>query len=177
MSRRVKITLPDPICLQLDRMALNAGQPVSRLAAEIVLDRLARRANELPSLRSSIPTNASEATRPAWLEPSRGSTRWRTWIWQAVVSLYNRYPRALADLSERWWENESCVETLGALAMWRERIDEAGCDPREELEFQTSLNDCSRVLQREIAGAMRPWTPGDPPRRWFGGEDRSQSAG
>ena len=36
MSRRLKITLPDALATQLDELAANAGEPVARLAGQMV---------------------------------------------------------------------------------------------------------------------------------------------
>jgi hypothetical protein len=43
VSRRMKITLPDPLMTQLQELAANNGEPVSRTAARMVCDGLADR--------------------------------------------------------------------------------------------------------------------------------------
>jgi hypothetical protein len=55
---------------------------------------------------------------------------------------------------------------LCALATWRSEIDDAGTDPRDEIAFQTQLNDYAHTLQREGGGVTKTWTPGAPPDDW-----------
>lgn len=40
MDRRVRITLPEPLVRVLERMADEAGEPVARVAAQLVRDQL-----------------------------------------------------------------------------------------------------------------------------------------
>ena len=56
----------------------------------------------------------------------------------AIVGLYARYREALSSLKEGWWRNASHLETLSALAVWRQWIDDAGRDPREELALPST---------------------------------------
>ena len=159
MSQRLKITLPDPVCVRLADMAATSGEPVSRLAAQIVLEQVIYRRHDTEQV-------SGERRRPCWLAPVEGSESWRPAMWNAIVALYRRYPRALSDLTDRWWENESRVETLCALATWRCTIDESGRDPREELEFQDSLESYRKTLKNDVASATRLWNPDDPPMEW-----------
>ena len=165
MSRRLKITLPDPICARLDEMAANSGEPVSRLAAQIVLSRVMYGPGEQYPMTATVDQTSSQQ-RPCWLEPPGENAEWRSQMWDEIVALWSRYPRELADLNDHWWESESLVETLCALATWRRGIDESGRDPREELAFQAGLSECSNSLKGEVTRRMRPWNPGPPPEHW-----------
>jgi hypothetical protein len=164
MSRRLKITLPDPVCEQLSDMAANSGEPVSRLAAEIVRNRVIGTDETVPGLCRQRRITASQ--RPEWLEPLSDDGRWRTLMWEKIEALYLRYRHALSCLADGWWEDESCVETLCALATWRRSIDESGHDPIEELDFQARLAECSTAFQRAAGAGVRSWLPGARPRDW-----------
>jgi hypothetical protein len=164
MSRRLKITLPDPICEQLSDMAASSGEPVARLAAQIVRNKVCAIPENDPA---PLPRRCiASSRRPRWLEPQSDDGSWRASMWEEIEALYRRYPKVLGDLVERWWENESCVETLCALATWRRSIDEMGHDPQEELNFQGCLAKCSEVLQRDATPGARAWTPGRRPDEW-----------
>ena len=104
--------------------------------------------------------------RARWLEPYGGDPTWRQEMWGAIVALHGRYPRALANLKDDWWTDEQHTEMLCALATWRSEIDDAGVDPRDELAFQTQLNDYAHTLRQEGGGVTKMWTPGAPPDAW-----------
>ena len=63
-------------------------------------------------------------------------------------------------------ESEAHVETLWALVVWRQWIDDAGRDPREELAFQVQLSDYGLALRQEGGGVTRAWKPGAAPDEW-----------
>jgi hypothetical protein len=171
MSRRLKITLPESICAQLDDMAASAGEPVARVAAQIVRNRVAFGwAVEGPPAPAPNVRPKTLRSRPSWLKPSENDRTWRDSMWTAIVALYKRYPSVLEDLGDQWWENESRVETLCALVTWRHRIDEAGRDPQEELVFQTYLVKCGEMFHQDIPGGWRPWKPDGSPERWRVGD-------
>jgi hypothetical protein len=88
-------------------------------------------------------------------------------MWGAIVALHGRYPRALSVLKDEWWNDDSHIETLCALAVWRAEIDDTGQDPREELAFQTQLADYSHTLRQEGGGVTKAWKPGVPPAEWY----------
>jgi hypothetical protein len=97
------------------------------------------------------------------------SDEWRLRVgemWGQIVALHGRYPRALANLKDQWWTDEQHTEMLCALATWRAEIDDAGLDPRDELAFQTQLNDYAHTLHQEGGGVTKTWTPGAPPNEW-----------
>jgi hypothetical protein len=98
-----------------------------------------------------------------------GDPTWRLQMWGAIVALHGRYPRALANLKDDWWTDQQHTEMLCALATWRTELDDAGLDPRDELAFQTQLNDYAHTLQREGGGVTKTWTPGAPPDEWASG--------
>lgn len=107
-----------------------------------------------------------EDRRPPWLEPYGGDPEWRSWMWGGIVALYGRYPAALDGLKDGWWKSETHVETLCALVVWRQWIDDAGRDPREELAFQVQLSDYGLALRQEGGGVTRAWKPGAAPDGW-----------
>jgi hypothetical protein len=92
-----------------------------------------------------------------------GDPTWRQEMRGQIVALHGRYPRALANLKDDWWTDEQHTEMLCALATWRSELDDAGVDPRDELAFQTQLNNYTHTLQREGGGVTKTWTPGAPP--------------
>jgi hypothetical protein len=72
----------------------------------------------------------------------------------------------LSSLKEDWWRNATHLETLSALAVWRQWIDDAGDDPREELAFQVQLANYGHALRQEGGSVTRAWQPGAPPVEW-----------
>ena len=63
-------------------------------------------------------------------------------------------------------EEETLLETLCALAVWRAELDDAGVDAREELAFQLQLRELSHVLRAAGGGVSRAWKPGAMPDSW-----------
>jgi hypothetical protein len=174
-SRRLKITLPETLAAQLEELAETTGEPAARLAGQVVREGIADAAAN-GQVRVSRPRPAPAALeapedegpdqRAPWLEPYGGDSQWRQWMWGGIVALHGRYPTALAGLKDDWWEIETHVETLCALAVWRQWIDDAGRDPREELAFQVTLSDYGHTLRQEGGSITRAWTPGAPPDEW-----------
>lgn len=173
-SRRIKVTLPAAVAHQLDRLAMRAGEPPAKVAAQMIRQAITdadrdehtrgRRAREhAPSERDDP---AEQDGRAPWLEPYGGSREWRGLMWGAIVGLHARYPEALSSLKKDWWHNDSHLETLSALATWRQWIDDAGRDPREELAFQAQLADYSHLLRQERSSTLDEWQPGAPPVEW-----------
>jgi hypothetical protein len=172
MSRRLKITLPETLAAQLDELAANTGEPAARLAGQMVREGIAEAAasGQVHPPRARPAPVALEAPeddrRPPWLEPYGGDPEWRSWMWGGIVALYGRYPAALDGLKDDWWKSETHVETLCALVVWRQWIDDAGRDPREELAFQVQLSDYGLALRQEGGGVTRAWKPGAAPDGW-----------
>jgi hypothetical protein len=172
----MKITLPEPLAVQLDELAANTREPAARLAGHMVRQGIAEtassgqvrvpRAKTAPAVRNEPPAVEDSDQRAPWLEPYGGSREWRALMWGAIVALHGRYPAALAWLKDGWWENEAQVETLCALAVWRQAIDDYGRDPREELAFQYQLADYGHTLRHEGGGITHAWKPGAPPSEW-----------
>jgi hypothetical protein len=176
MSRRLKITLPENIASQLDELAANTGEPAARLAGQIVRHGITeatangqvRPPHVAPApVVLEAPEGEESDRRAPWLEPYGGDPEWRSWMWGGIVALHGRYPTALAGLKDGWWESETHVETLCALVVWRQWIDDAGRDPREELAFQAQLYDYSHILRQEGGSVTRAWTPGAAPDGWI----------
>jgi hypothetical protein len=170
MSRRMKITLPDPVMCVLEDMAYSSGEPVSRVAALLVRDGLAQ-LNEsgqspVPPVSTPASSRRDRDQRPPWLEPYTGNHGWRSEMWGAIVALHGRYPTALGNLKTGWWETEGRVETLCALVIWRDWIDRWATDPRDELTFHAQLSDYGRELRQESGSVSSAWTPGAPPEGW-----------
>ena len=108
-----------------------------------------------PTIVAPVASEEEESDkRPPWLEPYGGDAEWRSWMWGGIVALHGRYPTALAELKDGWWKSEAHVETLCALVVWRQWIDDAGRDPREELAFQVSSR--TTVLLSATKGAASP---------------------
>jgi hypothetical protein len=171
MSRRIKITLPDPLVAQLETLAEERGEPTSRVAAQLVCAEIAKQTGEhrteaiVPAVG---PTTDPGSDRHApWIEPLFDYEEWRSWMWGSIVALYGRYPRALEHLKEGWWEDNRHLETLCALVVWRDWVDQYCDDPRYELAFQTQLGDYSHLLRQEGGGVTTAWKPGAPPAEWI----------
>jgi hypothetical protein len=172
MSQRLQIVLPDPVANQLSALAESADEPSSTLAGQMVRNgvALAAKHGKVRRLRSApVLIGGNDGERALWLEPYGGDGAWRQRMWGAIVALHGRYPRALSNLRDGWWEDESHTETLCALAVWRQQLDDSGQDPREELYFQTQLFDYARQLRQEAGGVTKAWKPGAPPDEWTPG--------
>ncbi len=81
MSRRLKITLPDTLALQLDELAANIDEPAARLAGQMVRHGIAEAAASgqvhQPRPRPAAvalgaPEEEAPVRRPPWLEPYGG---------------------------------------------------------------------------------------------------------
>jgi hypothetical protein len=170
MSYRMKITLPDPTMAQLEALAEQRGEPASRVAAQLICaEILAGRDPKRTHITTQAPPPNAEPDpdqRAPWIEPYYDREDWRAVMWGSIVALHGRYPRALAHLKDGWWEDAAHVETLCALVVWRDWIDQAADDPRHELAFQTQLGDYSHVLRQEGGGVTQAWQPGAPPDEW-----------
>lgn len=115
MSSRIKITLPDEIAARLDELAAASGEPVSRVAGQMVRDGLAKLAGAARG-SSAAPAGELTVTRAPWLEPYGGDREWRQLTWGAIIALHGRYPDQLKGLKIGWWEDDATVELLCAFA-------------------------------------------------------------
>ena len=172
MSQRLKITLSDAAMDELRHRAERAGEPVARIAAQMV-SRPAEHNPDANSVPASTPAaieddDLSVDRHAPWIEPVMGDPAWRRRMWGSIVALHGRYPQALAHLKDGWWEDSSHVETLCALVVWRDWIDVAADDPRHELAFQAQLADYGQVLRQEGGSVTSAWKPGAPPMAWIG---------
>lgn len=171
MSHRMKITLPDPILTQLQELAANNGEPVSRVAARMICDGLAGRSvahgdHANTATPMVFDDDAGFDRHAPWIEPIMGDPEWKTRMWGSIVALHGRYPRPLEHLKNGWWNEATHVETLCALVVWRDWIDQEADDPRYELAFQAQLTDYGRALHQEGGGIELKWKPGAPPEEW-----------
>jgi hypothetical protein len=174
-SRRIKVTLPATVAQKLGRLAMRAGEPPAKVAAQMIRQAVADAERNEPArglqAREHAPSEhvakpAEPDGRPPSLEPYGGSREWRGLTWGAIVGLYARYPEALSSLKEGWWRSDSHLETLSALAVWRHWIDDAARDPREELAFQAQLANYGHALRQEGGSIIDTWQPGAPPADW-----------
>lgn len=168
MSRKIQIVLPEPVARQLQELADGRGEPLATFARQLVCDgiELAAKEGRVRASAASAGNPGSRGGRPRWLEPYGGDSAWRQEMWGAVVALHGRYSRHLEHLHTGWWSDESQVETLYALAVWRADIDDAGQDPREELAFHHQLDAYAQKLRQQGGGVERTWQPGPPPPEW-----------
>jgi hypothetical protein len=83
-----------------------------------------------------------------------------------IIALYGRYPDELKGLKQGWWTDDSQVETLCALAYWRQTLDDGGRDPRDELDFQLNIVEFGRRLKEAGGGVTKEWKPGAAPDEW-----------
>jgi hypothetical protein len=185
MSSRLKITLPDEANTRLVEIAAERGEPVARVAAEMVRDGLANiiaaavqngttPSQEAAKLMAAARANGTTAededelptARAPWLEPYGGDRTWRQLMWGSILALYGRYPDALKGLKIGWWKDEAQVETLCALTHWRQMLDDGATDPRQELDFQFSIVEYGRRLKEAGGGVAKEWTPGAAPDEW-----------
>ncbi len=170
MSRRIKITLPDPLVAQLEALAEERGEPTSRVAAQLCS--LRSRSEQASNLeRRSCPQSVPQRT-PTRIVTRRGSNRYSTrGVAQLDVGLDRRVVRPLsadAGAPERGLVGgQSHLETLCALVVWRDWIDQAADDPRHELAFQTQLGDYGHLLRQEGGGVTQLWKPGPAPTAWI----------
>jgi hypothetical protein len=165
----MKITLPNPRVAQLEALAEERGEPVARVAARMIEAALAGgepHQGRVSTPERRLPARTAPDQRPPWLEPYGGDREWRVLIWAAIVALHGRYSHALAFLKEGWWEDAAHLETLCALVVWRDWIDDYGDDPRYELAFHAQLEDFGRGLRQEGGGISSTWKPGAPPDGW-----------
>jgi hypothetical protein len=169
MSRKYQITLPVPVADQLEELAAAADQPPSTLAGQFVRSEAARAATDgkVRRLRQApVTALATRGTRARWLEPYGGDAGWRADMWGQIVALHGRYPKALACLQQGWWNESELTEVLGALAVWRAELDDAGADPQEELAFRLQLSELSHALRQAGGGVTKAWKPGALPDEW-----------
>jgi hypothetical protein len=168
MTRRVMVTLPDPLGEQLDQHAARTGQRPSTAAAQLVRDGLnhVTESNTRRGRTSLAPTNGHGAP---WIEPTDGTrAAWRSETWMAILALCARYAKELARLEDEWWHRPSRVETLAALAEWRNQLDHEGADPREELAFQARLAELQHVLEHAPGIGAHTFDPSAaPPTDWL----------
>ena len=173
-SRRIKVTLPESLAQKLDKLASRAGEPPAKVAAHMIRQAVAEAEADGSARqpRTDHDTQHNDAQpperdgRPPWLEPYGGSREWRGLMWGAIAGLHARYPEALSSLKDGWWRNATHMETLSALAVWRQWIDDAGGDPREELAFQVQLANYGHTLRQAGGSITRAWQPGAPPIEW-----------
>jgi hypothetical protein len=168
--RRLSIRLPDPAYATLAERAIAGGEPLASTASgllrTVLEDQDAKPAKRLRAQRPESRTRPpSTAGGPPWL-PNEQDPNWAEHMWAAIVALHQRYPRALAKLESDWYEHPERSETLTALATWRASIDAAAEDPREELAFQSALQQLARTLDQS-PGLGRPFKADTPmPPGW-----------
>jgi hypothetical protein len=170
MSHKLQVVLADPTAAQLAELAANAGEPPSRIAAQILRHGIAQAAKQgsIPPPPAPSPPRPGPATSEGsrWIRPRHDDASWAARMWRQIAALHARYPRQLAALKQGWWTQPIHTETLCALVTWREELDQNDGDPREELAFKHQLEDYARSLQQEGGGITKAWQPGEPPPEW-----------
>lgn len=160
MSHAIKVILPNPAMAQLDALGVAADTRIATLASQLLQHAIAQAADRgKPASPSRPATPPVGDSRPPWLEPPGGHEQWRTMTWAAIVALHARYPRHLEHLKDKWWTDNATTEIVAALACWRQELDDAGTDPRQELAFHMQLNDYSHQLRQPSGGATKTWKP------------------
>jgi hypothetical protein len=91
MSRRIKMTLPDPLVAQLEELAEERGEPIARIAAQFVCTEIEKRIGEQTG-QTIMPfagpvTDPDLDRRAPWIEPFYDQQEWRTQIWGSIVAL------------------------------------------------------------------------------------------
>jgi hypothetical protein len=170
MTHRVMITLPDPLGEQLDQHATRTGQRTSTAAAQLLRDALNHPTKPKTRTASTSLAPTNDRTAP-WIEPP-DTTRaaWRSEMWMAILALCARYTKELARLENEWWRRPSRVETLAALAEWRNQLDHEGTDPQEELAFQARLAELQHALEHTPGTGANTFNPAQaPPHDWLNG--------
>jgi hypothetical protein len=146
------------------------GEPVATVATQIVRQHLemTRNGSSTPKTGASAPAALGKISsgRPPWLRPYGGDREWSELMWGSILALHGRYPRVLGHLKDGWWNDAAHVETLCALVVWRDWLDESGRDPREELAFQFQLYNFGRSLRQEGGGVTKASKPGVAPTDW-----------
>jgi hypothetical protein len=89
VSRRIKVTLPAAVAQQLERLAMRAGEPPAKVAAQMIRQAVTdnerdksdrhRQAREHAPREHAVPAEQDE--RAPWLEPYGGSREWRGLTW------------------------------------------------------------------------------------------------
>jgi len=168
MTHRVMITLPDPLGEQLDEHAARNGQRASTAAAQLVRDALIHAIDTDRRPARAFRPPAIGQTAP-WIEPPDETRKvWRSETWMAILALCARYPKELARLENEWWQRSSRVETLAALAEWRNQLDHQGTDPRDELAFQARIAELQHTLEHTPGIGADTFTPAQaPPDEWL----------
>lgn len=174
MSRKLQLTLPQPIADTLLRLAEDADQPPGRLARQLLENAIARHADgehdrtPPPARKPRRPLeSAGETGPPPWIEPPGTDPGWRSLAWGAVAALQARYPHELANIPADWWQHNHHLERLTALAHWREQLDNTATDPRDELHYHEALTRLASEYEHAPAGADGPWNPVDIPAGWI----------
>jgi hypothetical protein len=170
MSYHLQVTVPDDLADELERRGRVAGQPASRVAAQLLVLALNGDAGhrQRPAVREDRDVGRHvQQPAPAWLVPPEPGERqlWRSQLWAAVLALHRRYAAALANLPGDWWRDAALTEVLGALVAWRSTIDVCGSDPREELAFHTQLIAFGRLLDERPGGDV--FRESAPPPAWL----------
>ena len=166
MTQRITITLPDPIGDQLHKHAARRGQPTSTMAGELLRNALSdldepTSRPATPAATFPAPTNGQTAR---WIEPYDDTrAAWRSETWLAILALYARYRKELTRLENNWWGHAARVETLAALAEWRNQLDHHATDPRDELAFQARIAELQHALEHTPGTGTNAFDPDAPP--------------
>ena len=164
ISSRIKITLPDDAAVRLGEMAAAAGEPVARVAGQMVRDGLAgitaaARAN------GTAPLDELPVARAPWLEPYGGDREWRQLTWGAIIALYGRsrpVGGAQSRLVGRRRDGRAALRLLPLAADARRRRHR----PASRAGLPVQSHRVRRQLKEAGGGVTREWKPGPAPDEW-----------
>ncbi len=171
MSQRVQVVPPDPAAAQLRELAAATDTSHSTLAAQLIQNEIARaiKNGHVRPLHSAPMLADSSGDRPPWLEPYGGDPQWRQQMWGAIVALRGRYPQQLEALKDKWWTDESTIETLAALTVWRAELDETRQDPPRRARLPNSAQRTTpNTYDKKAAASPRHGNPARAPPEWAG---------
>lgn len=118
-----------------------------------------------PRRRPAIGAPSRRAARQHQSPPLKMRTPSRRRGLSPTAGTANGAP-TLDGLKDGGGKKQTHVEMLCALVVWRQHLDDAGRDPRDEIAFQHTLIDYGQILRQEGGSITQAWTPGAAPREW-----------
>jgi hypothetical protein len=161
MSHELRLRLPGPLHQQLQALAEETDQALTRTALQLLTNALHTppRKGRLPAASPATSQAGSPQKRALCLLPAPlPDQEIAPATWQAIVALHGRYPRQLENLKTGWWKHPSHAETLTALANWRAELDTTP-DHLQELAYQHQLDTYAHRLREDPGGTADRWDP------------------
>jgi hypothetical protein len=172
MSQRLKITLSDAVMAELKRRAERAGEPVARIAAQMLCQAAEHNPNAGRAAAAATPAviedDDLDVDRHApWIEPVMGDPAWRRRMWGSIVALHGRYPHAFAHLKDGWWEDSSpcrdAVRSRGVARLDRRRCRRSALRagvPGATRRLRTRAPAGRRQCHQRLAAGCSAWRVG-----------------